>query len=163
MGGTDRSRFSSRASSGKGAKTMTAPLTPEQRTVHFLNRTSFGPTRETIERANRIGARAYLEEQLEPDGIPDTVVEEKIAALKTMRLSSRELIELYPAPQKAREQGMAMGEMQGPRQVILELQLARLLRAVYSRRQLYEVMVDFWSNHFNVFAAKGADRWLTTA
>jgi len=37
---------------------MTAPLTPEQRSVHFLNRTSFGPTRETIERANRIGARA---------------------------------------------------------------------------------------------------------
>ena len=39
---------------------MTAPLTQEQRTVHFLNRTSFGPTRETIERANRMGARAQL-------------------------------------------------------------------------------------------------------
>jgi uncharacterized protein (DUF1800 family) len=142
---------------------MTAPLTPEQRTVHFLNRTSFGPTRETIERVNRIGVRAYLEEQLDPDRIPDTFVEEKIAALKTMRLSSRELTELYPPPQKAREQQMTMAPTQGPRQVILELQLARLLRAVYSRRQFYEVMVDFWSNHFNVFAAKGADRWLTTA
>jgi len=142
---------------------MTAPLTPEQRSVHFLNRTSFGPTRETIRRVNEIGIRVYFEEQLEPDRIPDTFVEETIAALKTMRLSSRELIELYPPPQKAREQGMAMAPMQGPRQVILELQLARLLRAVYSRRQLYEVMVDFWSNHFNVFAAKGADRWLTTA
>ncbi len=142
---------------------MTAPLTPEQRTIHFLNRTSFGPTRETIDRVNRIGVRAYFEEQLEPDRIPDTFVEEKIAALKTLRLNSRELIELYPPPQKAREQGMGVAPMQGPRQVILELQLARLLRAVYSRRQLYEVMVDFWSNHFNVFAAKGADRWLTTA
>jgi uncharacterized protein (DUF1800 family) len=47
--------------------------------------------------------------------------------------------------------------------VIRELQQAKLLRAVYSRRQLYEVMVDFWSNHFNVFAAKDADRWLVTA
>jgi len=37
------------------------------------------------------------------------------------------------------------------------------LRSVYSQRQLYEIMVDFWSNHFNVFSAKGADRWLTTA
>ena len=45
----------------------------------------------------------------------------------------------------------------------MELQQARLLRAVYSRRQLYEVMVDFWSNHFNIFAAKGADRWLATS
>lgn len=53
--------------------------------------------------------------------------------------------------------------MQGPRYVILELQQARLLRAVYSQRQLYEVMVDFWTNHFNVFAAKGADRWLVTS
>jgi len=34
------------------------------------------------------------------------------------------------------------------------------LRAVYSERQLQEVMVDFWTNHFNVFAGKGADRWL---
>lgn len=41
-----------------------------------------------------------------------------------------------------------------------ELQMSRILRAVYSQRQLQEVMVDFWSNHFNVFAGKGADRWL---
>jgi uncharacterized protein (DUF1800 family) len=142
---------------------LSTPLTTEQRTVHFLNRTSFGPTRETVDRVNRTGVRAYLEEQLDPDRIPDNFVEDKIAALKTMRLSSRELIKLYPAPQKAPEQAMPMAPTQGPRQVILELQLARLLRAVYSRRQLYEVMVDFWSNHFNVFAAKGADRWLTTS
>ncbi len=41
-----------------------------------------------------------------------------------------------------------------------ELQMARILRAVYSERQLQEVLVDFWTNHFNVFAGKGADRWL---
>jgi uncharacterized protein (DUF1800 family) len=142
---------------------MSTGLTEAQRKVHFLNRTSFGPTRETIRRVNEIGIRAYLDEQLQPESIPDAFVEEKVAALKTMRLSSRELIELYPPPRQARDQGMAMAQTQGPRQVILELQLARMLRAVYSRRQLYEVMVDFWSNHFNVFAAKGADRWLTTS
>src|SRR5258708_19341494 len=41
-----------------------------------------------------------------------------------------------------------------------ELQMSRILRAVYSERQLQEVVVDFWTNHFNVFAGKGADRWL---
>jgi uncharacterized protein (DUF1800 family) len=41
-----------------------------------------------------------------------------------------------------------------------ELQMSRILRATYSERQLQEVMVDFWTNHFNVFAGKGADRWL---
>jgi len=44
-----------------------------------------------------------------------------------------------------------------------ELQMSRILRAAYSERQLQEVMVDFWTNHFNVFAGKGADRWLLTS
>src|SRR6266581_3182229 len=44
-----------------------------------------------------------------------------------------------------------------------ELQMSRILRAVYSERQLQEVMVDFWTNHFNVFAGKGADRWLLSS
>jgi uncharacterized protein (DUF1800 family) len=47
-----------------------------------------------------------------------------------------------------------------PQQITQELQASRILRAVYSERQLQEVMVDFWTNHFNVFAGKGADRWL---
>ena len=143
---------------------MSAPLSQEQKIVHFLNRTSFGPTAVNIQRAARIGIRAYLDEQLAPGQIPDNLADEKIAGLKTMRFNSRELIELYPPPRVQRQQGeMAMQSMEGPRVVILELQQAKLLRALYSQRQLYEVMVDFWSNHFNIYAAKGADRWLTTS
>jgi uncharacterized protein (DUF1800 family) len=41
--------------------------------------------------------------------------------------------------------------------------MAKMDRAVYSERQLYEQMVDFWFNHFNVFAGKGQDRWLLTS
>src|SRR5207244_7545578 len=41
-----------------------------------------------------------------------------------------------------------------------ELQMSRILRAVYSEGQLQEVMVDCWTNHFNVLAGKGADDWL---
>ena len=138
-------------------------LSQTQRVIHFLSRISFGPTRFEVERVSRLGIRAYLDTQLSPETIADGFVEEKIAALKSMRLSARELLELYPQPKQAVNQTMLPPmEMAGPRQVILELQLARLLRAVYSQRQLYEVMVDFWSNHFNIFAAKGADRWLST-
>ena len=43
-----------------------------------------------------------------------------------------------------------------------ELVEAKMLRAIYSERQLDEVMADFWSNHFNVFVNKGADRVLIT-
>ena len=144
---------------------MSAKLTEEQKVVHFLSRTSFGVKREDVQKVNRLGIPAYLEEQLHPERISDSLAEEKLAGLKTMRLSSRELIELYPPPRQQAGQQEMMGQqqMQGPRTVILELQQARLLRSVYSRRQLYEIMVDFWTNHFNVFSAKGADRWLTTA
>jgi uncharacterized protein (DUF1800 family) len=44
-----------------------------------------------------------------------------------------------------------------------DLSEAKLLRAVYSNRQLEEVMVDFWYNHFNVFLDKGNDRFLVTS
>jgi uncharacterized protein (DUF1800 family) len=51
----------------------------------------------------------------------------------------------------------------GPAQVVArDLQESKILRAVYSNRQLDEVLVDFWFNHFNVFLDKGADHYLTT-
>ena len=46
--------------------------------------------------------------------------------------------------------------------VLIELSEQKLLRAVYSERQLQEVLTDFWFNHFNVDARKGADRFLLT-
>jgi uncharacterized protein (DUF1800 family) len=52
----------------------------------------------------------------------------------------------------------------GPQAMVAQdLIEAKLLRAVYSNRQLEEVLADFWYNHFNVFIEKGADRYLVTA
>jgi uncharacterized protein (DUF1800 family) len=52
----------------------------------------------------------------------------------------------------------------GPIQVVnQDLAEGKLLRAVYSNRQLEEVLTDFWYNHFNVFLEKGADRYLVTS
>ncbi len=71
-----------------------------------------------------------------------------------------------PAPQDNQQYRRAIREYylqngwQLPQRITGELQASRILRAVYSERQLQEVMVDFWTNHFNVFAGKGADRWL---
>lgn len=50
-----------------------------------------------------------------------------------------------------------------PQLVVTELQRAAFLRAVYSERQLNEMVVDFWENHFNIFAQKDADRFLLTS
>jgi uncharacterized protein (DUF1800 family) len=61
---------------------------------------------------------------------------------------------------KQKETLLAMNNPQGV--VVDELVQAKLLRAIYSERQLEEVMTDFWFNHFNVFINKGADRVLLT-
>ncbi len=57
----------------------------------------------------------------------------------------------------------SLAKMQGPGRIIAELSMGKLDRAIYSNRQLEAVMEDFWFNHFNVFANKGADRWLLTS
>jgi uncharacterized protein (DUF1800 family) len=50
-----------------------------------------------------------------------------------------------------------------PQRVVEELAMAKVTRAIYSQRQLQQVMDDFWFNHFNVFAGKGDDKWLLTS
>ncbi|HEX8903476.1 MAG TPA: DUF1800 domain-containing protein, partial [Longimicrobiaceae bacterium] len=55
------------------------------------------------------------------------------------------------------------GQARRPAAIIFDLAGARLQRAVYSDRQLEEVMTDFWFNHFNVFFGKNQDRYLTSA
>ncbi len=54
-------------------------------------------------------------------------------------------------------------ESRRPQRVVAELAMAKMIRAIYSERQLQQVLDDFWFNHFNVYAAKGADRWLLTS
>jgi uncharacterized protein (DUF1800 family) len=62
------------------------------------------------------------------------------------------------------QQRETMQALNNPEQVVVnELTQAKLLRAIYSERQLDEVMTDFWFNHFNVFINKGADRYLLTS
>ena len=50
-----------------------------------------------------------------------------------------------------------------PQRVVEELAMAKTLRAIYSERQLQQVMDDFWFNHFNVFAGKGEVKWYLTS
>lgn len=75
------------------------------------------------------------------------------------------------APGKLNKQGYNGGDpnrsplenyqqLKTPQRIIVELSMAKVDRAIYSERQLYEEMVAFWFNHFNVFAGKGADRWM---
>ncbi len=169
-------------------------LTEEQRIIHILNRLGFGARPGDVERVKAMGLENYINQQLNPEKIADTVAENKLRELSTLNMTTAELYEKYPQPgqllRQLQARGMAPEEMpadatknpldnekkrkiieeyyrenglQRPQRIIAELQASRILRAVYSERQLQEVMVDFWTNHFNIFANKGADRWLLPA
>ena len=203
-------------------------LTEDQRILHVLNRLGFGARPGDVERVKAMGLDNYINQQLSPEKISDSVAENKLAELTTLNMTTAELYGKFPQPgqllrqlqargmlpdnlAEAREnrvkgganakpgdEAMTVPEMKSgspknnqaqppqnpadnekyreaiqkyyrdngleqPRRIIAELQASRILRAVYSERQLQEVMVDFWTNHFNVFANKGADRWLLTS
>jgi uncharacterized protein (DUF1800 family) len=98
-----------------------------------------------------------------------------VGALPTLNLSIAELLQQYPRPDPALRDRARAGEMsrqepatmtppeRRPARIVSELAAAKLARAVMSDRQLQEVMVDFWFNHFNVSADKGVVRWYVTA
>ncbi len=56
-----------------------------------------------------------------------------------------------------------LARLVGPNRIVAELAMAKMDRAIYSNRQLEAVMEDFWFNHFNVYANKGAEKWLLTS
>jgi uncharacterized protein (DUF1800 family) len=132
--------------------------------VHVLNRVAYGPRPGDIERVSHMGINRYLDEQLHPERIAmPPELEARLAALETQHLSQRQLITEFRETQKAVKQDADQGKTER-REMYVHLAEqsgeARLVRAIDSPRQLEEVMVEFWYNHFNVFVGKGLDRVL---
>jgi uncharacterized protein (DUF1800 family) len=158
-----------------GLRLPASPLGPDQRILHVLNRLGYGPRPGDVERVRRMGVAAYIERQLDPRGAPDPALERALTAYPALALGTAELVREYPFPSPDMRRRLASGEMsrqemreayppaRRPAVVTASLQGARVTRAVLSERQLEEVMVDFWFNHFNVYAQKGAVRWMTPA
>jgi uncharacterized protein (DUF1800 family) len=150
------------------------PANPDDKTiVHVLNRIGFGPRPGDVDRVRAMGLQAYIDEQLRPGRPSDDAMRDRLAAMKTLTLSSQEIAQDYllPVQRLRRLSAQAAGSPQEPsrtpeavqaariaRTVLDDMSSQKLLRAVYGERQLEEVMVDFWFNHFNVFAGKGATR-----
>src|SRR5438552_2326907 len=133
------------------------------RETHLLNRLAFGPRPGDLERVKSKGVDRYIEEQLSPTSIPlPEVLITKLNSLETLRQSSLELFNEYGPPSYAGKKGEAAQMARQRARVILDQAAdARLLRAVESPRQLEEVMVNFWFNHFNIFSQKGLDHlWI---
>ncbi|MFL6653889.1 MAG: DUF1800 domain-containing protein [Sulfurifustis sp.] len=132
------------------------------KTLHVLNRLAYGPRPGDIERVEQMGIAAYIDEQLHPERIPLPVqLQKKLDAFGTLRLNPVELFREYGPPRAVRgakpDPEAVKAARERARIIVREASQARLIRAAESPRQLEEVMVDFWVNHFNVFAAKGLD------
>ncbi len=211
----------------------TKPLTEDERIVHVLNRLGFGPRPGDVQKVKAMGLQAYINQQLSPETINDSMVDQQLAAYTQLNLSDEQLMGLYQARQQAfassrklRKEiisentkkdaaanpmganpamtpGAAGGanadtaapganaapsdtpglnakgkknilaqadpqerqEAMAARRALMQASLpvaeaqkqfvdAKALRAIESERQLQEVLVDFWSNHFNIDVRK---------
>jgi uncharacterized protein (DUF1800 family) len=119
----------------------------------------------------------------DPQKLRDLLTQDQIRALRTGTSQDRvavveglspdkqaEVIEAMPGPLRQALFAAAPAELRrklemasGPAQVVArDLTESKMLRAIYSNRQLAEVMDDFWFNHFNIYLDKNADRYLVT-
>jgi uncharacterized protein (DUF1800 family) len=113
-----------------------------------------------------------LDADLNPEDLLNLPPDQRMKAILKMSPENRRAMEasLKGGQREELTEGMkpqqreALMALNNPQQVVTgELVQGKLLRALYSERQLEEVMTDFWFNHFNVFVGKGADRYLLTS
>jgi uncharacterized protein (DUF1800 family) len=217
-------------------------LSADEAVLHALNRLAYGPRPGDVERIKQMGLAKWIDQQLNPRSIDDSIAEARLSQYPTLQMSSAQLIAEYPNPQQAAKQagvskvvlkqqqsaqqgadqespsmlqGMQAKDAQAkntgdaggttaasadtpsptklnpatpgagrrdplsidpnavpkaiaddskrPQRVVEELAMAKVARAIYSERQLQQVMDDFWFNHFNVFAGKGEVKWYLTS
>lgn len=154
-------------------------LNEEEAILHALNRLGFGARPGQIEQIEQLGLEKWIQAQLRPESIPDPVVDARLAQYRSLGLSAKELLDQYPPQDSAaRRLGMKVDEYQkhlqelakqpggtaslpfkDQNEIVNDLMATKMIRAVYSERQLAEQLADFWFNHFNVFVYKDVDRW----
>ena len=125
-----------------------AVATETDKIVHLLNRAGYGPRPGDVERVRQEGVAKYIEEQLRPEYIDDRKLASRFHLFDTLNAS--------PATIRTQYQ-------RDPRPVLEQLQGHKVIRAIYSERQLQEVMTDFWFNHFNVNWSKEGVQFVTTS
>lgn len=154
-------------------------LNEQEAILHALNRLGFGPRPGQVEQIEKTGLENWIQAQLHPENISDPVADARLAEFPALGLNAAALLDQYP-PQDvaAKRLGMKIDEYQkrvrdlarqpggvnslpfkDPNEIVNEVMEAKIVRAVYSERQLAEQLSDFWFNHFNIFLYKDVDRW----
>ncbi|HKY68031.1 MAG TPA: DUF1800 domain-containing protein, partial [Acidimicrobiales bacterium] len=133
------------AAEAAAATQVTVPtiLDPARPAVHLLRRTTFGPTPELVAAVEGGGIDAWLAAQLDPASIPDP---EGDAVSAAFPLSTADPAAIQGSVERNHWDAST------------DVSVATIGRQVWSQRQLFEVMVDFWANHLHV-ATPGPGSW----
>ena len=115
-------------------KTASSGTIDEQkRAVHALNRLTFGPRPDEVERVAQIGVDKWIELQLHPENIDDSALDARLAAFGTLRMDTRQIVENFPNNEIIKQ--VAEGKVPMPRDPVR--------RAVYQAQiQKYEDKQD---------------------
>jgi uncharacterized protein (DUF1800 family) len=105
-----------------------------------LNRLTYGPTIENRREIAAAGWQGWVEQQLAPETLSEDGIAWRLRSIDSLEMDADVLVGWKSE------------------QVADELREATILRRLYSRRQLYERMVEFWTDHFNISIQKG-DCW----
>jgi uncharacterized protein (DUF1800 family) len=97
----------------KVSDAVESQLDERQRAVHVLNRLAFGPRPGEVDQVLATGVDKWIERQLEPQKIDDSSVDARLAQYRTLRMSTRELVQEFPPPQIAK--AVAAGKVSMPR------------------------------------------------
>jgi uncharacterized protein (DUF1800 family) len=128
-----------------------APLPGPPSAVAWLTRATFGFTPADLAAFNALGAtdsdrwNIWVSQQTNPASLADTACDSRISAANfvTLNLSEAQLWAQYHSPATAIDYNVRMLP-------IAEVERMTLIRQTYSQRQLFEVMIDFWHDHFSV-------------
>src|SRR3954471_10879796 len=158
------------------ARSDVRELPADQQIIQAINRLTFGARPGDVAKVRAIGLDKWIDQQLNPDKIDDDAMNTFVSRYPALQQDQNDLLKQYAEMQRQRREvkreradttaAMSADEIaqkrqlqqqnNSRRQVVTQLQSSRAARAVASERQLQEVMTDFWENHFNIYAAKGA-------
>ncbi|HEY2376538.1 MAG TPA: DUF1800 domain-containing protein [Gemmatimonadaceae bacterium] len=158
-------------------------LLPDEQVEQVLNRLSFGARPGDADKVRAMGVDRWIATQLQPDRIDDAAADQLVSEYQTLHESTSDLVETFRQVQQARRREQMQLRNEGDtaskrdarrealandpqlrdlarkaQKIVGDVQSAKLARAVVSERQLDEVMVDFWENHFSVYSGKGQTR-----
>jgi uncharacterized protein (DUF1800 family) len=166
--------------------TSSAPseLLPDEQVQQVLNRLTFGARAEDAAAVRAMGIDKWIERQLHPDRISDPTTDALLARYPMLAMAPTDIIRNYNFVQQLRREARRLAAdstaspearrdalrqdpqlaelVRNTRQFVGQVQSSQLARAVTTERQLNEVMVEFWENHFSVYFGKGQTQLFLT-